>query len=119
ARRSQERRIGARLSILVVHFVANLVVAPAGEASGFLVGFRHEVWLLPLKLGLVFCLQRIGRKMEVEDSIFVSREFQNEQSLRCAKIEIDVASAHRGVFGGLSGAMFPEWNYGPCRAPVP
>jgi hypothetical protein len=57
----------AELSILVIYFVPNLV------------GFRHEVRLLPFRPGPVFRLHRIGRKMEIEDSIFVSREFQNEQ----------------------------------------
>jgi hypothetical protein len=80
-----------------------------------LVEFRYEVWLLPLRPGPVFRLHRIGRKMEVENSIFVSREFQNEQSLRCAKIEIDVASAHRGVFGGTTSKVSQEIATGVTR----
>src|SRR4030095_14212455 len=67
------------LAILVIHSVANLVIVSAGEARRFLVGFRHEVWFLPLRPAPVLRLHRICREMKIENPVFVSRKFENEQ----------------------------------------
>ena len=89
------------LSVLIVQFVANLVVAATREVSRLLAGFRNEVWVLPLRPGAVFRLHRVGREMELENAVFAAGKFQNEQALRRAKIKFDVTGAHARIFSRL------------------
>src|SRR5437899_331821 len=91
----------AALSILIVQFVVNLVVAAARETSWLLAAFRNEVWVLPLRPGAVFRLHRVCRQAELENSILAPRKFQYEQALRRAKIKFDVASADARIFRRL------------------
>src|SRR2546422_5795498 len=70
--RRAKRKRGAGLSLLIVQFVANLIIASARWTSRLLAGFRDEVRGLPLGPGAVFRPHRIGWQMELEDSVFTA-----------------------------------------------
>src|ERR1043166_5753542 len=65
----QRLESSGRLAILVIHFVADLIFVAAGEASRLLVGFCHEVWLLPLRPSSVVRLHWVRRSMEIENPL--------------------------------------------------
>jgi len=67
------------LPIMVIYSVANLVIVSAGKASRLLVGFRYEVWFLPLRPAPVLRLHWIRREMKIENPVFVSRKFEDKQ----------------------------------------
>jgi hypothetical protein len=70
------------LSIQIVQFVANLIVAAARETNRLLACFRNKVRALPLRPGAVFRLHRIRRQLELENS--VSRPGNFIQAPLCA-----------------------------------
>src|SRR5882724_84148 len=92
-----KRKRMPRLSVLVIEFVPDLIIVSARGTSRLLAGFRNEIWVLPLRPGAVFRLHRVGRQTKVKNSVCAAREFQNEQALRRAEVEFDVASTHTGV----------------------
>src|SRR6058998_1975674 len=87
-----------RLSILIIQFVADLVVAAARETRRLRAGFRNEVRVLPLRPAAVFRLHGVGRQTQIENSVFAPRKLQHEQALRRTKIKLDVASADARIF---------------------
>src|ERR1044071_3103329 len=64
-----ETLVAPRLPVLVLHSVANLIIGSAGETGRLLVGFRQEVWFLPLGPVPVFRLHWICREMDIEDPV--------------------------------------------------
>ena len=71
-----------QLSGLVIHLVSNLVIVSAGKTSRLLVGFRHEIWILPFRPIPIFRLHWVRREMKIENPVFVTRKFENEQPPR-------------------------------------
>src|SRR2546423_1343230 len=96
--------ISTQLPGLVIHPVSNLVIVSAGKTSRLLIGFRHEIWILPFRPISIFRLHGIRREMKIENPVFVARKFENEQppreELRCRK-----------VFLALLASEHSRWNY--------
>src|SRR5437763_1356886 len=85
------------LSILIVQLIANLIVASGGSPGRLLTSLGNEVRFLPIRPGVVFRFHWIGGQVEPEDSVFVVRKFQHEETSRRAIINFDIAHAHTGV----------------------
>src|SRR3982751_2754723 len=75
----------ARLAVLTIDFVANLIVVTSRGAGKLVATFRYKIWILPVGPGTVFRSHRIGRQFELEDPVWVAGKFQNEEPLRSAE----------------------------------
>ena len=82
------------LSVLVIHFVANLIFVSARGVRRLLAAFRYKVRVLPVGPGAVFRPHWIRRQLEPENSVCVAGKFQHEEPLRSAEIKFDVTGTH-------------------------
>src|SRR6266508_2270778 len=91
------RTRASRLSVLIIHFVANLIFVSASGPGRLLAAFRYKVRVLPIRPRAIFRPHWIGRELEPENSVCISGKFQHEESLRSTEVKFDVTSAHAWV----------------------
>src|SRR5882724_2593478 len=72
--RCAKRKRTARLSVLIVQLVADLIIASARGASRPLTGFRNEIRVSPLRPGAVLRFHGVGWKMELKNSVCPARK---------------------------------------------
>ena len=89
------------LSVLIIHFLANLVLISISGARRLLAAFRYKVWVLPAGPGAVFLSHWVCRQFEPKNSVCVAWKFQHEKALRSAEINFDITRPHAWVFRGV------------------
>jgi hypothetical protein len=63
------------LSVLIIHFVANLILVAPREAGGLFSAFRYKVRVLPVRPRAVFRPHWVRRQFEPENSVCVTGKF--------------------------------------------
>src|SRR4030095_6779451 len=86
------------LSVLIIHFIPNLIFVSARGMRGLLAPFGYKVRVLPVGPGAVFRPHWIRRQLEPEDSVCGVRKFQHEEPLRSAEIQFHVTGARARIF---------------------
>src|SRR6185312_7466802 len=87
----------SRSSVLIIHFVPDLILVSARGAGRLLARFRYKVRVLPVRPGAVILPHWICRQLEPENFVLLTRKFQNEETLRSSEIKFYVTRAHPWV----------------------